>query len=64
METNISLRARMCNLKKGEVLVLKAEDYPSSTIRNYASEIGFRFRRKLSVSMDRENYTLTVKRLS
>lgn len=59
-----SLRARMCNLKKGEVLVLKAEDYPSSTIRNYASEIGFRFRRKITVSIDRENYTLTVKRLS
>ena len=64
METNKSLRARMCNLKKGEALVLKAEDHPSSTVRNYASEIGFRFRRKLSVSMDRENYTLTVKRLS
>ena len=59
-----SLRSRMCNLQKGDTLVLNAGEHPANTVRNYASEIGFRFRRKLSVSMDRENYTLTVKRLS
>lgn len=61
---NTSLRSRMAAMKKGEVLVLKAEDYPSSTIRNYASDIGFRFRRKITVSIDREAHTFNVKRLS
>lgn len=61
---NTSLRSRMAGMKKGEVLVIKAEDHPSTTIRNYASEIGFRMRRKITVSIDRDANTFTVKRLS
>ena len=59
-----SLRGRLSRLGKGKEIVVSIDDYSPSTIYNYASELGFRLRRKYTTTNNREDRTITVKRLS
>lgn len=52
----------MLALGKGQEMAVSIDDHSPSTVRNYASELGFRFRRIYTCRANREDYTIVVKR--
>lgn len=62
MEKTNNLRQQVIGLKKGAALVLSIDEHSISTIRNYASEMGFRLSRTYVTKTDRKARTITVKR--
>lgn len=63
MEKTNNLRGQMVAMKKGAELVISIDDYSPSTVHNYVSELGFRYRKKFTAESNRQNRTITVKRL-
>lgn len=51
-------------LQVGEVLVVSLNDYGYTTIRSYASDLGFSTGRKYTATRNREERTYTIKRIS
>lgn len=57
-----SLRSKILLLEVGGTLLVRAADGKPSLVRNYASVLGSEYRRKYSVSYDRERNRCTVTR--
>lgn len=57
-----SLRSRILLLEVGGTLLVRAADGKPSLVRNYASVLGSEYRRKYSVSYDRDRNRCTVTR--
>lgn len=57
-----SLRKRILDMSVGESLVIPLADYGYSTVRSYASDLGFFMERRYTAERDRENRTYTITR--
>lgn len=65
MSNNInSLRSRMSGMAVGETLVVPLGTYSWTTVRSYASDLGWVLERKYSVHRDRDARTYNVTRES
>lgn len=64
MSTNKSLRAQVLDLAVNEELTIPVTLYGYTTIRSYASELGFAANRKYKTSRNKEARTYTIKRIS
>ena len=58
----MSLRAQIVNLQVGEQLTIPVTDHGYTTIRSYASDLGFAYDRKYSVKRNRQERTYTIVR--
>ena len=64
MSINKSLRASILEMKVGEQLTIPVEDYGHTTIRTYASELGFCMERKYRTKRNTKERTYTITRES
>lgn len=64
MVTNKSLRAQVLDLEVNEELTIPITLYGYTTIRSYASDLGFAANRKFSSRRNRAERTYTIKRLA
>lgn len=64
MYKNKSLRAQVLDLEINEELTIPVTLYGYTTIRSYASELGFAANRKYKTSRNKEARTYTIKRIS
>ena len=64
MSTNKSLRAQVLDLEINEELTIPVTLYGYTTIRSYASELGFAANRKYKTSRNKEARTYTITRIS
>ena len=64
MSTNKSLRAQVLDLAVNEELTIPVTLYGYTTIRSYASELGFAANRKYKTSRNKEARTYTITRNS
>ena len=64
MLKNKSLRAQVLDLEINEELTIPVTLYGYTTIRSYASELGFAANRKYKTSRNKEARTYTIKRIS
>ena len=64
MSTNKSLRAQVLDLEVNEELTIPVTLYGYTTIRSYASELGFVANRKYKTSRNKEARTYTITRIS
>lgn len=64
MENTKSLRRMVMEMNIGNVLHLSIDTYNQSTIRQYASELGWTMGRKYSVARNRELREYQVLRIS
>lgn len=62
--TNKSLRSRVLDMKVGERIVVSVQEHSYTTIRSYASDLGFATGRSYSTSRNREERTYTITRNS
>lgn len=62
MSTNKSLRASILGMGVGEQLTIPIADYSFTTIRSYASELGFCAERKYKTKRNRIERTYTITR--
>ena len=58
----MSLRAQIVRMQVGEQLTIPLTDYGYTTIRSYASELGFAYNRKYSTKRNRQARTYTIVR--
>lgn len=63
MSTNKSLRAQVLDLAVNEELTIPVTLYGYTTIRSYASELGFAANRKYKTSRNKEARTYTITRI-
>lgn len=59
-----SLRDRVLKMCVGETIVIPIADYSYTTIKSYASDLGFIYKRKYTSKRNREDRTYTITRLS
>lgn len=59
---NKSFRQRIIDLEKGEHITVSVDVIGYTTIRSYASDLGFAFNRRYSTSRNRESRTYTITR--
>ena len=64
MSTNKSLSASILDLAVNEELTIPITLYGYTTIRSYASDLGFATERKFRTKRNREDRTYTVTRLA
>lgn len=64
MYKNKSLRAQVLDLEINEELTIPVTLYGYTTIRSYASELGFAANRKYKTSRNKEARTYTITRIS
>lgn len=57
---NKSFRRRIIDLEIGQSLTISVEEVGYTTIRGYASDLGFAYQRKYSTHRDRESRTYTI----
>lgn len=60
---NTSFRARVINMEKGESITIPVEEVGYTTIRTYASDLGFAYNRRYSAHRNREERTYTITRI-
>ena len=60
MSKNTSWRARVLAMEVGESITIPVTEYGYTTIRSYASDLGFAANRKYSARRDRESRTYTI----
>ena len=60
MGNNSSLRSRVLAMKVGEEITIPVSEYGYTTIRSYASDLGFAANRKYSARRDRAKRTYTI----
>lgn len=58
----MSLRAQIVKMQVGEQLTIPVTDYGYTTIRSYASDLGFAYKRKYSTRRNRQERTYTIVR--
>lgn len=61
METK-SFRQRIIDLSVGEKLTISVDEVGYTTIRSYASDLGFAFKRTYSTHRNKEERTYTITR--
>lgn len=61
---NKSFRQRVLDMKVGEVITIPVMAHSYTTIRSYASDLGFSTGRSYSTRRDRENRTYSIIRNS
>ena len=59
-----SLRARIIDMAPGEQITIPVSAYGYTTVRSYASDLGFAYGRIYSSSRNREARTYTITRKS
>lgn len=59
----MSLRAQIVRMQVGEQLTIPVTDYGYTTIRSYASDLGFAYDRKYSAKRNRKDRTYTIERV-
>ena len=64
MSTNKSLRASILDLAVNEEITIPINLYGYTTIRSYASDLGFAADRKFKTRRNREERTYTITRLA
>ena len=64
MYKNKSLRAQVLDLEINEELTIPVTLYGYTTIRSYASELGFAANRKYKTSRNKDARTYTITRIS
>ena len=57
-----SFRQRVINLDRGESITISVEEVGYTTIRGYASDLGFAYKRKYSTHRNREERSHTITR--
>ena len=62
--TKLSLRQRVLEMKIGERIVVPVKEHTYTTIRSYASDLGFATGRIYSTTRNREERTYTIIRRS
>lgn len=60
----MSLREQVLKMQVGEQLTIPVTEYGYTTIRSYASDLGFAYNRKYSTKRNREERTYTIVRIS
>ena len=60
---NISFRARVINMQRGESITIPVEQVGYTTVRGYASDLGFAYKRKYTTHRNREERTYTITRI-
>lgn len=58
--TNKSFRQRVLDMKIGDVIVIPVQEHSYTTIRSYASDLGFATGRSYSTKRNREERTYTI----
>lgn len=58
-----SFRARVINMQRGESITIPVEQVGYTTIRGYASDLGFAYKRKYSTHRNRAERTYTITRI-
>ena len=58
----MSLRAQIVKMRVGEQLTIPVAEYGYTTIRSYASDLGFAYNRKYSTKRNRQERTYTIVR--
>lgn len=58
--TKVSLRQRVLAMKIGESIVVPVKEHAYTTIRTYASDLGFATGRTYTTSRNREERTYTI----
>lgn len=58
-----SFRQQIINLEKGEHITISVDVIGYTTIRTYASDLGFAYNRKYSATRNRANRTYTITRI-
>lgn len=61
---NISFRKRVIDMEVGESITIPIEEVGYTTIRGYASDLGFAYNRKYSTHRDRVKRTHTITRIA
>ncbi len=61
METK-SFRQRILDLEIGGRIIIPVDEVGYTTIRSYASDLGFAYQRRYSTHRDRESRTYTITR--
>lgn len=64
MSTNKSLRASILDMEVNEELTIPITLYGYTTIRSYASDLGFAADRKFKTKRNREERTYTITRIA
>ena len=59
-----SFRQTIIDMKKGDVITIPVSMVGYTTIRGYASDLGFAFKRKYSTHRNREERTYTITRVA
>jgi hypothetical protein len=57
-----SFRQRVINLDRGESITISVEEVGYTTIRGYASDLGFAYNRRYSTHRNRAERTYTITR--
>ena len=60
---NTSFRARVINMEKGESITVPVTEVGYTTVRSYASDLGFIYKRRYSAHRNREERTYTITRI-
>ena len=61
---NTSFRKKIIDMQRGESITISVEQIGYTTIRGYASDLGFAFQRKYSTHRNREDRTYTITRIA
>ena len=61
---NKSFRQQIIDLEKGEQITVSVDVIGYTTIRSYASDLGFAYNRKYSTSRNRTSRTYTITRVA
>ena len=59
---NLSFRKRILNMEQGESITIPVEVVGYTTIRSYASDLGFAYKRKYTTKRNRAERTYTITR--
>lgn len=60
---NTSFRSRVINMQRGESITIPVTEIGYTTVRSYASDLGFAFNRRYSAHRNRAERTYTITRI-
>ena len=60
---NTSFRSRVINMEKGESITIPVTEIGYTTVRSYASDLGFIYNRRYSAHRNRAERTYTITRI-
>ena len=60
---NTSFRSRVINMQRGESITIPVTEIGYTTVRSYASDIGFAFNRRYTAHRNRAERTYTITRI-